>query len=89
MLVSSQIHFPQGDCVPTPIGINDDFTVDVSTAASSFACTSLPGHFGVNFGRLLADDPGRGAGGPEGQYCGRSRSDEHLLLLMKEVRSKS
>lgn len=56
---------------PAPIGVDDDFAVDVRAATTTGAGAALPGHLGVSFGLLGANDPSRDIGGAESQHdCG-------------------
>lgn len=44
--------------LPAPVGIDDDFAIDIGTACSTLSCTTLPGKLGVGFRLLRSNDPG-------------------------------
>ena len=52
---------------PSPVGVDDNFSVDVGTATTAFACAALPGHLRMGLRLLLADDPARCAIGAKSQ----------------------
>lgn len=59
---------------PSPVGVDDNFSIDVGTATTAFACAALPGHLRMGLCLLFADDPARCAIGAKSQNYRHSRS---------------
>ncbi|KAF5854243.1 hypothetical protein GGP41_007058 [Bipolaris sorokiniana] len=77
LVASVAVRVAPGRMEPTPVGINDDFSIHVTAGRSACASATLPRDLGMRLCLLGSNDPSGHAMSGEGQECRGDRNKRH------------